>query len=100
MVVSRSFFQMISRQPSHLSHRPSVRTVRGASSGGAGLFESESRLNQDIEEGCELSGVRVPSQYCKRPVYLLGQYGPREFVRHGQGREREQKVGALTPGGG
>src|ERR1035438_364192 len=37
---------MISRHPSHLSHSPSVRTVRSEESGGP--FDSESRLNHDI----------------------------------------------------
>src|SRR5580700_9809852 len=47
-VFSRSFFQVISRQPSHFSHRPSVRTVCVESSP-FGLFAPfDSRLNQDI----------------------------------------------------
>jgi hypothetical protein len=47
MVCSRSFFQMISRHPSHFSQSPSVRTVRSEAS--VWVLESVSRLNQDME---------------------------------------------------
>ena len=48
-LASRSFFQMIWRQPSHFCHRPSVRTRRSASLR-LGSFWSLglSRLNQDM----------------------------------------------------
>ena len=47
---SRSFFQMIWRQPSHFCHRPSVRTLRSLSFNLGSLSSSPlSRLNQDIQ---------------------------------------------------
>ncbi len=40
----------------------------------------------------------MPTQYCKRPIDLLGQHGARQFVRHGHRGERNQQIGTFLPG--
>jgi len=39
----------------------------------------------------------MSAQRCERAVNLLGQNGSGEFVRHRQGGERQQEVGAVAP---
>src|SRR6185369_9093189 len=96
-LASRSFFQMIWRQPSHFCQRPSVRTLRSASPTRGSLSSSLlSRLNQDIEF-TTLARVRMSPQGCKRTINLLGEHGAGEFVRKRHGREGEEQVGAGAP---
>src|SRR5437667_6643854 len=71
---SRSLRKTMVRQDSHLTHRPSVRTRR--SSGGVDCsIDFLSRLNQAMEECCQLSVVScqllVSVEYRKtRPLWL------------------------------
>src|SRR5712664_1156547 len=71
---SRSLRKTMVRQDSHLTHRPSVRTRR--SSGGVDCsIDFLSRLNQAIEESCQLSvfSYEFSVEYRKtRPRWLPG----------------------------
>src|SRR5579859_3976529 len=92
-LASRSFFQMISLQPSHLSHRPSVLTLRSPFSGLGDFFSGPafSRLNQDMNE-TTLARVRMASQRCKGAVDLLGENGASQFVGKRQAGERDKQI--------
>ena len=41
--------------------------------------------------------IRMPAQYCKRPVDLLRQHRPRQFVRHRHRGKRYQQIRPLSP---
>src|ERR1051326_584503 len=45
-----------------------------------------------------LTRVWMSAQSGQCAVNLFGQYHAREFVRHRQGRKRQQQVGSLPPG--
>src|SRR5690242_18117784 len=96
-LASRSFFQMISLQPSHLSQRPSVLTFRSPLSGLGDFFSGPalSRLNQDMNE-TTLARVRMASQGRKGAVDLLGEQGARQFVGQGHAGERDEQIGAIA----
>ena len=67
-LASRSFFQMIWRQPSHFCHRPSVRTLRSPLSGW-GISSSGpafSRLNQDMQRIHVSAGRDGPARSQRR----------------------------------